>query len=105
MECGQETRSHCHSHRCQLLSGCGGDVWGWRGGMDEWISGKSDRKQPMRSDTNLLEFGKYIIVIIGSHSHTDMCVCWYAELQQSGDEEQYIVSDQSSQPHQLQGQG
>ena len=40
------------------------------GGMYQYVIGKSDLKQSMRSDTNLLEFGNYIIVIVGAHSHT-----------------------------------
>jgi len=44
--------------------------WMVFGGMDKYISSISGRKQPMRSDTNLLEFGNYIIVIVGAHSHT-----------------------------------
>lgn len=58
------------------------------GGLDEYIRGHGDRQQPMKAATVVLEFGNYQL-LRGTPTHwIDMCVCWYAELQQSGSGEE-----------------
>ena len=42
------------------------------GGLDEEISdGRGSRLQPMKAATVVLEFGNYILIIVGAHSLID----------------------------------
>ena len=45
------------------------------GGLEEYIrDGRDDSHQPMKTATVVLEFGNYIIIILGAYPHIELCL-------------------------------
>lgn len=50
------------------------------GGLDELIRDGDGRQQPMKAATVVLEFGNYILIIVGAHPHIEL-ICVFVGMQ------------------------